>query len=110
MCDGETTGEKEQCAVAGDEPGARPRCEQPIGGGIGGDDELAASTRIANGAAARRPVEMERLEIGLDAEQEGAFFPVVPRLEAGGEAVGLGAIGARRIDGANKSRVGEEIT
>ena len=109
MRDGETTGEKEQRAVAGDEPGARPRREQPIGGGIGGDDELPASTRIANGAAARRPVEMERLEIGLDTEQEGAVLPVVAGFDAGGEAIGLGAVGARGIDGADNSGVGEDI-
>jgi len=65
---------------------------------------LAASKRIVNGTTAAGAIEIRRLHIGFEAEQEIADLPVVAALDPGNEAGGIDSLGASRSDGRRARR------
>jgi hypothetical protein len=91
-------------------PYARTGSHEPVAVRVGADDELISrdrARRVDHRAAIGRAVEMQRLQVGLDPEQETPVLPIVTSLDAGRKTSGLNALNAGGVDGGDVRGIGQ---
>jgi len=93
--DRDAAGGIEQPMVGHHPAEARPRREQPVGVSIGCDGVLGRMCRIADRATTHASVEINRLQISFESEQQIADLPIEPAFQPGNEAGRIDGLHAR---------------